>query len=148
MKSIAIILASSILFLTSCRNDKDAEQMLDSGLGWGVERFYVNGNDETDSLLSIITPTQGPPFWRCNFSSDHTLSWNVSGSWSFTNKDASVIRITAYNQTSNQVGPLLGNGIPIFWDFNYDKLCNDDEIWITTNYNNKSYEVHFYRYQQ
>lgn len=123
--------------------------MLGSGPppGWMVEKFYVNNNDVTDSLLSIITPAQGNPHWGCYFSSDYTLSGSVLGSWSFTNKDASVIRITAYNPTSNKVGPLLGNGIPIFWDFNYDKLCNDDEVWIKTNYNNKSYEVHFYHNQ-
>ncbi len=120
--------------------------MLGSGPpGWMVENFYVNNNDETDSLLNIITPTQGPPYWGCYFSSDYSLNGNVGGDWTFTNHDATVLRIKAYHQSNGEVGPFLANGIVILWDFDYDKLCKDDKIWITTNYNNKSYEVHFYK---
>lgn len=145
MRLVGIILASSILCFTSCRKDKDAEGMLGSGPpGWMVEKFYVNNNDVTDSLLNIITPTQGPPYWGCYFSSDHSLCCNVGGEWTFTNKDATILSIHAYN-SNGQVGPFLANGTAIFWDFDYDKLCNDDKVWIKTNYNNKSYEVHLYK---
>jgi len=66
--------------------------------------------------------------------------------WYLENK-GEILRIRINQSYYQTPGPFLIEDVEIDWNLNYSKLRDDEELWLTTNYNAKKYEIHFVHYQ-
>lgn len=134
-----ILLFFVLFIICGCRKDYKAEKCITRN--WVLENFYVNNVDATDSINNLM------PLWFYAFGlnpnkiqANHT-GWG--GNWSMPEKDASQLTTRITYSDSLYAGPFLAPDTIITWELNPDKLCDDDELWISTYFNNIKYECHF-----
>ena len=146
MKTKAFFLLFCIaLIITSCSKDKLASKKLEGN--WSVKNFYVNDIDATDSLLNITrNGTMGIWFYSFTLQDWHLGGPWGQGIWSLSDKGTKLMTTVSYSDSIKQ-GPFLAPDKEISWELNYSKLCNENEMWIITHFNNSKYETHFYKFQ-